>query len=275
MLNRAFVPAIQVREQGVVLYSYPCPPFNHARASLEAKTYTGKMSPGAVKRIRTAVDVLLQKSPVKEMRNPITLKWLRFRLTFVTLTISSTALIPHRIAYKQGLEPFLRWFRRKGCRDYVWKAELQERGQIHYHITANQFVRYDEVRSEWNRLQASAGWLVEFQERFKHSNPNSTDIRAVRESSEIGGYLAKYMSKGEERGAIDGKAWGCSQSLAGVRFFSVDRDDTETNTVERLVEQGLAKSVELEQCVWVRCPQPMEVLTDMHQEQYRQWLDGL
>lgn len=274
MLNRTFIPAIQVREQGLVLYSYPSPPFDHARAVLSAPTYSGKMSHGAVQRIRRAVDILLQCSPVKEIRNPINMKWLRFRLTFVTLTISQTELVPHREAYTNGLEPFLRWFRRKGCSHYVWKAELQERGQIHYHITSNQFVRYDEVRREWNRLQAQAGWLDSFRAKHHHSNPNSTDIRAVRESSEIGGYLAKYMSKGEDRGAIDGKVWGCSKTLAGAKYFSVDRDVLEDVAIEQAREGGKVTVLDLEQCQFVKARKPLELLTDAHRKQYRTWLES-
>lgn len=275
MLNRTFIPAVQVREKGLVLYSYPSPAFDHARAVLTAPTYSGKMSAGAVQRVRRAVDILLQCSPPKEIRNPINMKWLRFRLTFVTLTISQTELVAHREAYKQGLEPFLRWFRRKSCSHYVWKAELQERGQIHYHITSNQFVRYDEVRKEWNRLQAQAGWLDSFKAKHHHSNPNSTDIRAVRENGEIGAYIAKYLAKGEDRGKIDGKVWGCSSSLAGAKYFSVDRDWAEDKHIESEAKSGKVSVLDLEQCQFVKASKPVELLSPAHQEQYRTWVKSL
>lgn len=269
MASPVYIPALQVRSHSLVLYHYPADPLTHKRAELTAKTYTGGMSAGGIRRIRCAVDVLLQRSPQKCVWNPITMRPCYFRLTFLTLTLSGVALVDHREAYRLGLGPFLDWLRRRGCRSYIWKAELQARGQIHYHVTTNQFIRYDEVRNEWNRLQGKAGWLDDFRVRFRHSNPNSTDIHAVQKVQRLDLYLAKYIAK-STGGKITGKVWGCSSDLAGAKRWACDLDVTEEKAIDRAVLQG-AKVIPLERCRIIDTPNPADLLTVAHRAEYGLW----
>jgi hypothetical protein len=272
MLNSVYIPAVQVRSHSLVLYAYACPPLPHKRADFVAPTYTGTVTASTMRRIRRTVDVLLQWSPAKTVWNPITLGPCTFRLTFLTLTISATELICHRAAYREGLGPFLDWLRRKGVDHYIWKAELQARGQIHYHITCNRFIRYDEVRNEWNRLQGKAGWLNGFRAKHRHSNPNSTDIHAVSRVQRLDLYLSKYIAKADKTGKIQGKVWGCSRSLMAAKPFSVDRDVTEDQAIEVAVRQRLAQVLKFDNCSIVDTATPVTLLTQNHQAQYYAWL---
>lgn len=265
-----WIPALQVRCHSLLLYYYPDRPLTHKR-KLPTATYTGKMSASTAKRVRRTVDILLQKSPRQTVFNPISKRMNDFRLTFLTLTISATELIPHRDAYKKGLGPFLDWLRRRGVKSYIWKAELQARGQIHYHITTNQFIRYDHIRDEWNRLQEKAGWLEGFKKKFGHSKANSTDIHAVQKIDRLDLYLAKYIAKTDEKGKIDGKVWGCSSNLQGARYFTVDFDDEEYRKLEKGLNEGSVKMVKMERCTIFDTDRPDDYLTGCHTINYRIW----
>ena len=118
-------------------------------------------------------------------------------------------------AYQTLLEPFLAWLRKtKGVRSYIWKAELQKRGQIHYHITTPSFINWQEIRAKWNRLQMRAGLLDDYYNRFKSVDPNSTDIHQVYKKSDLTSYLIKYLSKSEtDKGKTTGKIWDASVNL--------------------------------------------------------------
>jgi len=265
-----WIPAMQVRCHSVLIYCYPDRPLTHKR-KLPTATYTGMVSGSTAKRIRRTVDIFLQKSPSKTVWNPITQRPNTFRLTFLTLTLSAKELIPHKEVYKKGLSPFLDWLRRRNVKSYLWKAELQKRGQVHYHITINQFLRYDAVRDEWNKIQRRAGWLDDFHRTNGHWKPNSTDIHAVQKIDRIDLYLAKYIAKADANGKIDGKVWGCSSNLMGAKYWSADLSQFTINSLENSVQSGGVKRIKLEHCTIFDTPNPTQHLDGVHNIDYRTW----
>jgi len=88
------------------------------------------------------------------------------------------------------LEPFLRKLRVK-CPGllYVWKAEVQDNGNIHFHINTNVFVHYNTIRKYWNKIQVKAGYIG------REENPNSTDVTAITNKKGMARYMSKYIAK--------------------------------------------------------------------------------
>lgn len=216
---------------------------------------------------------MLMRSPERTIWNPISRRPIKFRMTFVTLTISQTEIVDAPTAYILGLAPFLRWMRAKhGVIDYIWKCELQERGQVHYHITTNQFIRYDEIRDEWNQIQKAAGWLDEYNQKFGGWNPNSTDIHSVRKAEKIDLYLAKYLSKKAGTEAIKGKVWGCSKSLSGKKYYTTVLETETQNRLEAAAESGVLKVIRLEHVTVTECNKPEAYLDARSQQEFQKWL---
>lgn len=217
--------------------------------------YSGKMTKQAQKRMTRAITLLSQCTKAKWITNPINGRLQYFKLSMITLTISAKKLIDHREAYNRLLVPMLKWLRyTMNCRHYVWKAELQERGQLHYHIIVPKFIDYRILRDKWNQLQLNASYLREYTAEHKNTNPNSTDIHAVGNEKNVSKYLIKYLGKGADtqalikrenaerqfkRGEIDkeqlnkiiedidqgtqsinGKLWDCSEAL-NEKYFTV------------------------------------------------------
>jgi len=228
MSKVALVETLQLRSNSVVVYkkkvSY-APVRQLANLNLksnfkEAKTYSGNVTFHAQKRIRTAVQILNQTSSWKKVLNPTSNQMIDYRLVFITLTLSSPVKVDDRDAYKYCLKPMLRWMKDKlGVNSYIWKAELQQRGQIHYHLTCNQFVYWKTIRDQWNKLQKKAGYLDEFQKKYGHYNANSTDVHKVRNDGDIACYMEKYIAKAGKGGKVLGKVWDCSVNLKGKRLF--------------------------------------------------------
>lgn len=266
------VPYLQFRANSVISYSLP-ERRNTPPPPKTTKTYTGLMTQSAMKRIRKTCDILVQRSPVKHVWNPISRQPIKFRLTFVTLTLSTTDLIAAPDAYTLGLAPLLRWMRKyHRVQDYIWKLELQQRGQVHYHITTNQFIRWDELRDEWNYIQQVAGWMDNFKQRHGHTNPNSTDIHAVTKVDRIDLYLAKYLAKGVGGQAIKGKVWGCSKSLSGKKLFTVvDCGETGANVYESAMRPGVVKR-KLDHAVVLEISEPHKLLGTADAAAYKVWL---
>lgn len=196
---------------------------NRVRVAHEVKTYSGKMTVGAKKRLTKAVSLLVQASPTRYIYNPVSQRKQRFKLSFITLTVSSSdRMLTAKEAHKLLLEPFLLWLRRhESVTSYVWKAELQKRGQIHYHITTDQFVMYTRIRDKWNELQAIHGLLDEYRAKHGHNNANSTDVHSVKKVNNFERYMVKYMSKSNDNDeATDGKVWDCSVNLKRHKYYT-------------------------------------------------------
>lgn len=216
------IPMVQVRNNCAIFYelfigSRRAPQqFEEHLALARTKAYSGIVTAAAEKNIRKAVDLLIQASPKRIIYNTVSQKYQTFQLGFWTLTISDRAIQPHREVAKKCLIPFCDWMRKKNI-TYIWKAELQERGQIHYHITANQFCEYYKIQKQWNKLQRKAGYLNGYAKQYGHYNANSIDVHAVHNLKDIEAYLVKYICKNSGQ-QIHGKVWGCSRSLTGKRF---------------------------------------------------------
>lgn len=200
------------------------------------KKYSGETTVNTVRRIRRACTCLDLISKWKIIDNECTGTKQHIRLTFITLTIPSNDLIPHKTAYKNLLKPFIRQMREKhGMTDYIWKAELQKRGQIHYHITTNIYCYWKNIKDLWNQINFKAGYMTQYISKHGHYNANSTDIHKVYNEKQISKYLEKYICKKDKEGRkIDGKIWDCSQNLKGKKLFSVEMQPHHLQNIARM-----------------------------------------
>lgn len=134
----------------------------------------------------------------KHLRKSINLPVTNYKLIFITLTLSATQIHSDAIIKKQLLQPFIRLLRNKwNIQNYLWKAEAQDNGNIHFHITTDRFIHWEEIRNTWNTIQETLtdkegkGYIS----RSKSTNPNSTDVHAVYKVKNLASYLCKYISK--------------------------------------------------------------------------------
>lgn len=209
----------------------------------EKKPYSGTMTKGAKKRLTKAVSLMVQSSKQRYIYNPVTQRRQLFKMSFITLTVSSTSkLITAKEAHSLLLEPFLLYLRRRHqIKNYVWKAELQGRGQIHYHITIDQFVLYTDIRDKWNELQDRAGLLEDYKKLNTGRQANSTDVHAIKKVKNIEAYMVKYMSKGntDDAGTI-GKVWDCSVVLKRSKYYSTALTYPMERAIHYAEQSGLA-----------------------------------
>lgn len=188
-------------------------------------TYKGEMTVHSRRRLARVLQLLLEITEPRWMLNPITKKRFKFRLAFQTLTLSRTQdFITDAEIKKLLLEPYLRRMRKRGMKNYVWKAERQRNGNIHFHLITDTFVPHNVIRNEWNNIQNRRGFIDKFYDKYGHRDPNSTDVKAVTSEKETTAYLLKYMMKPTEKAQQlsltpleakrqKGKVWDCSKNL--------------------------------------------------------------
>jgi hypothetical protein len=239
------VPVVQVRSKSLLLYNHivhrkprETRLLNLRENFRQAKTYSGEVTNSSKKRITKAISLLNQMSPWREVYNPVSGRNLRFKLAFMTLTIPDDTPISASQAYEKLLKPFLRVLKRRHqVHHYVWKAELQERGQIHWHITMNQFVPMHYVQDEWNKIIVGAGFADQFHSTYGHWNPPSTEIKSVKKVKDIERYLVKYCTKKNSNGiSLEGKVWGCSETIKAGSYFTELLDNSLSSAIDRCIE---------------------------------------
>lgn len=192
---------------------------------LRVKTYAGEISAGSKKRLTKAISLLIQSSQERQILNPVTNRMTSFKLNFVTLTMPLSEMSGDaKFCNKMLLEPFLRALRRKyQMKSYVWKAELQKNGSVHYHLTTDTFIHLTSIRSEWNRILDANGMLEGFKQTYGHNNPNSTDVHKVYKVKNLENYLIKYVTKKDEQGRVlNSKVWDCSRNLKQAKYFVIE-----------------------------------------------------
>lgn len=187
------------------------------------------MSRAAQKRIKRAINWLTYLSASRTERLPSGRVVPRFQVSFITLTLPSKQRNSHKEIKSRCLNNFLQVMRDKyKMRNYVWKAELQSNGNIHFHITTDVFVHYQVIRRVWNKSINLFGYVDSYANKMKrmsyeeykvmrksNSNvsdksirkafnygektewkqPNSTDVHSVKNVKNLAAYMAKYMTK--------------------------------------------------------------------------------
>lgn len=271
---------LQIRSDSIVIYELPLvqPPREYKK--IERKAYSGEMTPGAKRRLRKAIDILVQKTPWRMTYNPITYKTFPFRLNFVTLTFSCEKIIHGDEAHKNMIKPLLRKLRKKGDFSYIWKAEFQSDedykgyqkkygGQLHYHFVTNTFIAWTELRREWNKLQRKNGYLKSYALKYGNYDPNSIDVHATYQVKNLSAYLSKYLSKKPGKKHV-GKTWDCSIDLKKDRFSS-ELNYINNDAIKARIKNGSAKVKTLDHCVIIKMKDPQKVLSVCQYQAYQIW----
>lgn len=185
-----------------------------------------------------------------------------FRLGFITLTLPSTQIHPDKYIKDHLLQPFLRYLQRYFVASYVWKAESQLNGNIHFHITIDTFVPWRKIQTKWNRICKNHGYCEVNSSGQNNMGDASTQIKAIRNENDlsktVGGYLTKGSIEEKNRRAlktkklslqeiierfpyiscniktkqhysrfIEGRIWGCSENLSKIRIFTDETVNSE------------------------------------------------
>jgi len=196
-------------------------------------TYLGEISPHGVSRLKKAI---LCWSHAISLWNEKTIKEKSFnqkQINFLTLTLCAPQRHSDKVIKEKILAPFVRILKRDhSVSNYIWKAESQENLNIHFHLLIDVFIDKDVVRNIWNDCLDALGYVDRFEEKFKHRNPPSTMIEAVRNFDEIEYYMSKYISKSDNYRLIEGAVWKCSKALSSVNFFEVERSNFEEKKLQ-------------------------------------------
>lgn len=199
--------------------------------------YKGTLSKQTSRRIAHILQVWARTLYVNQYKNnPLGVKKNR-NLVFITLTLSKKQTHDDLEIKRLLLNKFLIYMNRLyGMKNYLWKAEKQKNGNLHFHIITDTFINKHELNYEWDCIQYSHGYFS-FKPFFvpKYESP-STRVEAVHSGEGVYAYMAKYVAKGDENGKVKGRIWGCSKSVRELEDYTFTVDSELLYNVEVLLK---------------------------------------
>ena len=196
---------VNISRDRIVLYSTPETRTSKRRLSsgvsisglatkLDSYSLINGLSRKAQRRISDYTNILVDSSKWKTVYDSKTKATFRFKINFITLTLSSRQIHTDAEIYKFVLKPFLRVLRNRYPNlMYLWKAETQDNGNVHYHLTTNTYIYWEQLRNLWNYCQEKLGYVS----RSGLDKPNSTDVHATKGVRNLAAYLCKYYTKAD------------------------------------------------------------------------------
>lgn len=244
--------------------------------------HSGHISSNSARKIRNAVEWLLAAAEEKYLYSKKSKRFYKWKLSFLTLTLPTQGTHSD-IMVKSILNSFLTLAKYNyGLHSYIWKAEPQRRGVIHFHITSDCYMWKNSVKFEWNRLLSKHGLLN------GHSDAPTTKIHSTYRVQNMAAYLTKYFIKppakfikppfknkygglaisykgDEDKVSVDfknvfyirpiqGRLWGCSQSLSKARGMSYIVDETEMRSFNQEFRDVGAKEIQKAYCNFFHLP---------------------
>lgn len=154
--------------------------------------HNGLISKAQRKRLHEAITALTAIAQWKTVYSKEKGKYFRFKLNFITLTLPATCKIEDKVIVKKCLKRFLdAWNKRSATLLYIWKAETTDSGTLHFHLTTNCYIHYQELRKKWNKCLHKEGIIS----KEDVVNNNSTDVHSIKNIKNIAAYLTAYMLK--------------------------------------------------------------------------------
>ncbi|CAM1341495.1 rolling circle replication-associated protein [Tenacibaculum amylolyticum] len=171
-------------------------------------------------------------------------------VTFVTLTLptkqmhSDSEIRRLQTRYIENLQ------KTYGVKYYVWKAEAQKNGNIHFHLLVDKWIHWTIHRKLWNKQIDKLGYLDAYFEKHGNRNPNTTQVDSLkmdkrkRKLKNITTYVIKYMTKLEfGKRPILGKLWGCSLATKNLDYPKYTEGFPLFDHVVSFVNKGFLKQV--------------------------------
>lgn len=253
----AIIPLISIHPTSINLYNEihwspyrpSKPKFDHLTIS-DKKTH-GHVSVQARRKLSKAIDYLLFLAADKALPDTAHGKKYNFKIAFVTLTLPSSQIHSDNEIKDQLLNQFLIELKfRHHVHNYIWRAEKQKNGNIHFHILIDKFISWSVLRDRWNRICNKLGYVDRYRDEMRTfhksgfkirqellekwdyksqikayqkgklndwNSPNSTDIHSLYKIHRIKEYITKYCTKDENYTETHGRLWGCSVNLSHIK----------------------------------------------------------
>lgn len=223
-----------------------------AKVNFEKKEYNGYLSRATKSYITKILDnwFLTVRHFNIHMATPS--KKRQKQMVFFTLTLPSKQVHTDNEIKRQVLNKFIIICQRKGLFDqWFWRAEKQKNGNIHFHFLIDSYFDKKQLQTVWNECLEPLGYINEFEKKYNHRNPPTTQIQVVPSGQNIIDYVIKYVGKNEGTDKVLGRIWGMSDKLRNLKSYVEDIANTDEEMINEYIEPDNKNVYQDENCMVV------------------------
>jgi hypothetical protein len=249
-LQNVYIPVIRIRPYSVTTFAIPherprrTEKQEETQQNLTRGVFNGTISDKARRRLKQISEGWLLSIQEAKKGNMAHKGKKKNYITFVTLTLSASQKHTDNQIKRELLNDFIITVQRKfGVQEYIWRAESQANGNIHFHLFLDKYIHWFFLRNCWNKIQEKLGYITEFQSIHNHTNPNSTDIERIRTLKGASNYITKYIAKESENRTIEGRLWGCSDKLRNILSYEQQFDGRFSSLLQSLQDEKSIKVI--------------------------------
>jgi len=241
--SRILIPYFSLYSDRIVVHPRPFVNItkkkqNHnSLANLKKTKFTGNLSKTQQSIIKKKLTAWLTSIQLHNESQPNKFIKSEYYPVFITLTLSSKQIHSDKDIKRRLLDMMIKRLKKEfGVNKYFWRAETQENGNIHFHLIVDKYCSWIKLRDMWNQIQNVLGYIDRFENVHMTRNPNSVDVKGVKDVGNFVNYVLKYCLKDEKNRKIEGRLFGMSDELRNIGVFQ-DVIDSEMSTyMERYVK---------------------------------------
>ena len=236
---------------------------------IEKKFHNFRISDNAFRTMKRRINWLYYLSKSRYKKTISGKEIYNFKMSFITLTLPSKQVHNTKFITDNCLNHFLTILRTKyDLRNYVWRLEFQNNGNVHYHLVTDCYVDFFIMRSTWNRVLGKFGYIENYSKKFKGlsltaynnlvnkenkidfkvvadryakgckfnwTDPNTVDVKSVTSGKRISAYIAKYFAKDPDN-YCDKNVFDTAANSGALRLWFCSRSLSKLKTVSNYVE---------------------------------------
>lgn len=224
-----------------------------SQENLSKPNYNGNFSPTSRKRATTVGNYMLEQHKQKMGNYTTRHATLKPCLCFVTLTFPIQMVETHQSIKRKYLNSFLiQLGERYREPRYLWRAELQQNGNIHFHILISKFIHKAWLNYQWYAILRKHGI---YQSDLSHAEIQklpATNIESPKTNRGVANYILKYIAKTNDGKKIQGRQWSSNLPYVAIKNTIINLSYDAGYLLTELRERGLIKCFEMDYCIIIQ-----------------------
>ena len=191
-----------VHEDRITVYNEPLAGAKRTEAQISAQKhltrgrYNGFISPSTARSLRKKLEGWINSIIHNAREAEGWCKPKHSRLSFVTLTLPAPQMHSDQALRREALDRFVLDLKRKAMvREYFWKAEAQENGNVHYHLLVDRYCHKSLLDNAWTKQMERLGYMDQYRQKHGEEVPPMVTVKVCPDNMTLVQYVMKYVTK--------------------------------------------------------------------------------